>query len=142
MAGKEKFSYVIAFSGDLFVMVRNKARAWEMPGGRLQKGENYEQAAVREFFEETGMTVEILGQVPEKRSFGRVFVGLVRTRLLPKAPDVMISEVGEFAELPDELSFPEVEYRRMLDRARVIIQTFKMKKGIGAPASPLTSKGS
>ncbi len=142
MVVKEKFSYVIAFSDDKFVMVRHKERAWEMPGGRVQRGENYEQAAVREFFEETGMTVEIVGQVPEKRSYGRVFVGFVRSRLLPKAPDYKIAEVKEFSDLPSDLSFPEVEYRRMLDRAKVITQSFKMKKGIGAPASPLTSKGS
>lgn len=142
MPEKEKFAYVIAFSDDGFVMVRHKERAWEMPGGRLQKGEDYEQAAVREFFEETGMTVEIVGQVPESRSRGRVFVGFVRNRLLPVAPDPKIDEVREFSELPRELSFPEVEYRKMLARALVISETFKRRKDIGAPASPLTSKGS
>lgn len=142
MQAKEKFAYVIAFSDDRFVMVKHKERAWEMPGGRLQTGEDYEQAAVREFFEETGMTVDIIGQVPEKRSFGRVFVGLVRGRLLPKAPDPKISAVDAFSELPEELSFPEVEYRKMLARAHIILETFKRRKGIGAPASSLTSKGS
>ena len=132
MPVKEKFAYVIAFSDDKFIMVRHKERAWEMPGGRLQKGEEYEQAAVREFFEETGMTVEIIGRVPESRSYGRVFVGLVRARLLPKAPDLKIAEVREFSQLPGELSFPEVEYRKMLARALVISETFKRRKGIGA----------
>ena len=45
MALIEKFAYVIAFKGDKFVMVRHKERAWEMPGGRLQRGEDFEQAA-------------------------------------------------------------------------------------------------
>ncbi len=58
----EKFVYVIAFNGDRFVMVRHRERAWEMPGGRLLKGETHEQAAVREFFEETGMSIEIIGR--------------------------------------------------------------------------------
>ena len=142
MPVKEKFAYVIAFIGDKFIMVRHKERAWEMPGGRLQKGEDYEQAAVREFFEETGMTVDVIGQVPESRSYGRVFIGMVRTRLLPKSPDPKISEVQEFSELPQELSFPEVEYRKMLARALVISETFKRRKGISAPASPLTGNGS
>ena len=59
----EKFTYVIAFDGDKFVMVRHRDRKWEMPGGRLLKGENFEQAAVREFFEETGMSLEIIGRI-------------------------------------------------------------------------------
>lgn len=143
MPVKEKFAYVIAFTeSGSFIMVKHRERAWEMPGGRLQKGEDYAQAAVREFFEETGMTMEIIGQVPERRMWGRVFVGMVRNALLPKSPDPQISDVREFTELPAELSFPEVEYRKMLARAKVVEETFKRGKGIGAPASPLTSKRS
>lgn len=133
----EKFSYVIAFKGGKFIMVRHRERAWEMPGGRLAKGENFEQAAVREFFEETGMSVEIIGHFREPRPWGRVFVGLAREALIEKPAEYNISEVKEFDELPSDLSFPEVEYRAMLAKSRLILQSFKKRKGIIGSASPL-----
>ena len=133
----EKFTYVIAFNGDKFVMVRHRDRAWEMPGGRLLKGETHEQAAVREFFEETGMSLELIGSIRIARPGGKVFVGLVRGRLTEKYTDYNIVEVKEFSELPDLLSFPLVEYETMLVQARRIVETFKRGKNIDGSASPL-----
>jgi 8-oxo-dGTP diphosphatase len=106
----EKFTYVIAFRGEKFVMVRHKDRAWEMPGGRLNPGEDHEQAAVREFFEETGMSLDIIGKIRISKPGGKVFVGLAREPLAGKPIEWNIAEVGEFSELPNDLSFPEVEY--------------------------------
>jgi len=133
----EKFVYVIAFNGDRFVMVRHRERAWEMPGGRLLKGETHEQAAVREFFEETGMSLEIIGSIRIARPGGKVFVGLVRGKLSDKCTDYNIVEVKEFSELPDLLSFPLVEYEMMLVQAKRIVETFKRGKNIDGSASPL-----
>lgn len=133
----ERFSYVIAFNGDKFVMVRHRSRAWEMPGGRLLKGETYEQAAVREFFEETGMSLELVGELKRDLKGGRVFAGLVGARLTNGPSEHDIAEVREFSELPSELSFPLVEYEAMLASARLLVETFKRGKIIGAPASPL-----
>lgn len=132
----EKFVYVIAFEDDKFIMVRNRSRAWEMPGGRLRKGETHEQAAVREFFEETGMSLQIVGKVAMDMKGGKVFAGIVNSRILDRPSGSEIAEVREFSELPEELSFPLVEYEAMLARARLIVETFKRGKNIDAPASP------
>jgi len=133
----EKFTYVIAFRGDKFVMVRHKDRAWEMPGGRLMGGENYEQAAVREFFEETGMSLHIVGRIRISKPGGKVFVGLAREVLATKPVEWNIVEVKEFSELPKDLSFPEVEYRVMLAQALKLLEKYKKRKPISAPATPL-----
>jgi 8-oxo-dGTP diphosphatase len=133
----EKFTYVIAFNGDRFVMVRHRERAWEMPGGRLLKGETHEQGAVREFFEETGMSLEIIGSIRIMKPGGRVFVGLVRDKLCERPTEYNIVEVKEFTELPTLLSFPLVEYEMMLVQARRIVETFKRGKNIDGSASPL-----
>ena len=122
----EPFAYAIAFQGDMFVMVRHRARAWEMPGGRLEPGETHEQAAVREFSEETGMALEPVGELEVEG--GRVIVGLVHSRCCSPAPPAEISEVRLFRELPGELSFPLVEYEEMLVQAKQVVETFKRGK--------------
>lgn len=127
MNGKEPFAYAIAFSGDEFVMVRHRERAWEMPGGRLEKGETPEQAAVREFSEETGMALEPLGVLEVEG--GKVIVGMAHSRCCgPHSEEIV--EVRLFKELPEDLSFPLVEYREMLVQARGLIETFKTGKNI------------
>ena len=111
------YVYVIAFRGDEFLMVRHARRAWEMPGGKVDAGETPEEAAAREFKEETGYEVDSL-EVLESEVGGLVYLGQVGKKLstIPNVKE--IAEVGFFKELPERLSFPLVEYRRMLDAAR------------------------
>lgn len=128
MSGREPFAYTIAFSGDEFVMVRHRGRAWEMPGGRLEPGESFEQAAVREFSEETGMALEPVGSI--EVDGGKVIVGVVHSRCCSPAPSDAIIEARMFEELPEDLSFPLVEYREMLSQARSMVESFLRGKNI------------
>jgi 8-oxo-dGTP diphosphatase len=111
------YVYVIAFRDGEFLMVRHASRAWEMPGGKVNPGESPEEAAVREFREETGYEVGSL-KLLEVEDSGLVFLGEVGKKLsmTPNADE--IAEVRFFKELPEQLSFPLVEYERMLDAAR------------------------
>jgi 8-oxo-dGTP diphosphatase len=134
----ERFAYVIAFRGDAFVMVKHKERKWEMPGGRLLDGESYEDGARREFIEETGAPLqEIVGEIAIGKEAGKVFVGFAGRRTNCELSNE-ISEVNDFRELPEELSFPLVEYRSMLDQAIRTVENYKKRKSIGRTASPLT----
>jgi 8-oxo-dGTP diphosphatase len=130
---REPFAYVIAFHGDRFIMVRHKDRKWEMPGGRLESHETHEQAAKREFIEETGRTLDIVTCMDIDG--GKVCVGIAGPRIRDKLSEE-IAEVRELQELPSELSFPLVEYKTLLAKARNIMETFKRGEAINGSASP------
>ncbi len=136
-----KFVYVIGFKDDKFAMVLHKMRSWEMPGGRLEwHDDSYKVAAIREYKEETGYGIKIIGEIfgLEPRSEGKVLVGILTDDPPEPVCDPKIAEVCFFDNLPQELSFPDVEYISMLAQARRMLETFKKGKAIGGSASPLT----
>ena len=52
------FVVVWAFSSEeegCWIMVKNKVRGWELPGGHVNQDEAPEEAALRELYEETGV---------------------------------------------------------------------------------------
>jgi 8-oxo-dGTP diphosphatase len=130
----DEFVYVVAFEGGRFVMVRHRDRAWEMPGGRVEQGESFEQAAMREFSEETGMSLMPVGSIEVEG--GRVVVGMAGDIGSTLRLSNEITEARMFGTLPRDLSFPLVEYQTILAQAKMMVESFKRKKGIDAPASP------
>jgi len=52
---------------NVLLVKRRDVPVWTLPGGGIEKGENFEQAIIREIKEETGFTVEI------KRLVGHYF---------------------------------------------------------------------
>jgi 8-oxo-dGTP diphosphatase len=110
-----RWVYAIGFRDERFLMVHNPHRGgWEMPGGKVEEGEEPQDAAVREFMEEAGLLFQPL----ECMEFegGLIFAGRV------------IDENGGgemewrlFDDLPAELAFPAVEYRAQLRWARDVV---------------------
>ena len=48
---------VLAFMGDRFLMTELLSRGWDIPGGHVEVGEQPEETARREVYEETGATL-------------------------------------------------------------------------------------
>ena len=101
-----------------WIMVKNRSRGWELPGGRLNKGEAPEEAALRELFEETG----VLGTAKaiEGDLIPGGYVVLVEIEI-PVSPepweslDEAIEEVGWCLQLPENSAWGDEEIERIIN---------------------------
>ena len=58
---------VLMRDGAIAVVHRPKYDDWSLPKGKLDPGEDWEEAAVREVEEETGVRARIVGELPPTR---------------------------------------------------------------------------
>jgi len=57
--------------GIVLIKRKNPPHGWALPGGFVEYGESLENAAVREAFEETGLTIKLSGQLHTYSQPGR-----------------------------------------------------------------------
>ena len=60
-----KFSLVVVRNknGEFLAVNESRHRGWWLPGGRVERGENFAQAAFRETLEEAGIHIRLLGVI-------------------------------------------------------------------------------
>ena len=108
-----EYVYVFAFREQKLLLVLNRKRGWEAPGGKIEAGETPEEAAVREFMEETGRPLMILCY--EFFGGGHVFYGIAGDKQV-EIQDPVIEDTGFFDTFPENLAFPVGEYRELTGR--------------------------
>lgn len=118
------WTYVIAFTRDLkkFIMVRSVKRGgWEMPGGGAKENETPLEASEREFLEETGYALITREEWITDLQDGHVHFGLIGGGDISKRKTEEIKEVALFNRLPDELAYPSVEYKPLIEMGRKLL---------------------
>lgn len=107
---EEEFTRVVCVSKykNKWVFSKNiKRGGWEIPGGHIEKGETWQQAAKRELFEETGATKVKLEPICAYSISSYALLCYAEIEELSTLPNFEISEIGFFEILPSNLSFPD-----------------------------------
>ena len=112
----QTYKYVVVCSryDGKWLLSRHKQRdTWETQGGHIETGETPLEAARRDLYEESGVVDAILrpvcdyyGYDSQSHSNGMVF--LAQIRHLGTLPQSEMKEVRLFAELPQNLTYPDV----------------------------------
>ena len=101
-----------------WIMVLNKDRGWELPGGEITENEDFDVAALRELYEETGLLGTAVGYDENIIEGGVVVLIEVESTPSPEpwdSPDPSIVEVGWCLEAPTRLAWEEKELEKIRD---------------------------
>ena len=117
------FAVVVARSDGKWVLCKHKGRnTYECPGGHREKGENIEETARRELYEETGALQYDLMPICgysikgfdgiiqyDKVMYGMLYYAQIH--VFGDLPNLEIESVSQFEKLPIDWTYPEIQPR-------------------------------
>lgn len=123
-----KYVVVCASYRGQWLLSRHRDRdTWETQGGHIEPGETPMMAAVRELYEESGVTdadvypvCDYHGYTDKGSANGVVFLAVVKA--LGELPESEMAEVRLFDTLPDRLTYPNVS-PRLYEEARRLLES-------------------
>ncbi len=110
LLGQVELSRVICVAryNNKWVFCKHKQRdTWEIPGGHVEQGEDWQTAAKRELFEETGTTQATFTPVGLYAISKYGLVCFAEIQSLGELPESEIEKIGFFDSLPDNLTYPD-----------------------------------
>lgn len=103
-----KIVVCVAKKDDKWVLCKHKNRTtWELPGGHVEEGENWFDAAKRELFEETGAMESAIVPVRLYSISKYGMLCFADIKKMDDLPNFEIKEVELFDEIPNNLTYPE-----------------------------------
>lgn len=107
---EKEFTRVVCVSRykDKWVFSKNMKRdGWEIPGGHIEEGEDWQTAAKRELYEETGATKVKVEPICAYSISTYALLCYAEIEEMEKLPDFEISEIGFFDDIPTDLTFKD-----------------------------------
>lgn len=110
---EKEFTRVVCVSKykDKFVFAYNKKRkGWEIPGGHIEEGETWQEAAKREMYEETGATkIKVIPvSIYKISTYGLLcYCEIEEMGQLPKEYEMEQIRLSDTLPSPEELTFPD-----------------------------------
>ena len=108
---------VSEYKGKLVLSKHKEKGTWEIPGGHVEAGESWKEAAKRELYEETGATEVELTPISLYKISTYGLICFVKIKEFTRLPDYEMDEVGFFDAMPDNLTYPET-HKLFLDIVR------------------------
>ena len=91
-----------------WVFSKNMKRGgWEIPGGHIEEGEDWQTAVKRELYEETGTTKAKIEPICVYFISSFALLCYAEIEEMEELPEFEISEIGFFDVLPQGLTFPD-----------------------------------
>lgn len=129
-----KFAVIVSRYNGKFVYCKHSNRdTYEIPGGHREIGETAFETAKRELWEETGAieydlkpisVYSVVRNVKNKdkqgdESFGMLFYAEIKA--FKNLPDYEIERIDFFDEIPEELTYPEIQ-PRLLEKVIEVLE--------------------
>ena len=120
---RDKLAFVVVWAVSsreegCWIMVKNRSRGWELPGGSIDQDEVPEEAALRELYEETGVLGTAKAIDSKLLQGGHVVLVEIDIPVSPqpwKSLDDAIEEVGWCLQIPDNSAWGDDEIGRIID---------------------------
>ena len=113
----DSYLYVVIaaqFQGKWIWVKHRNRESWEIPGGHIEHGEEPDDAAKRELYEETGSTkfsikpiCDYYVKIGEKEGFSRLYFAKVEE--IGKLPESEICCIDFCESIPEKLTYPEIQ---------------------------------
>ena len=111
---------VCRYDGKWVYSKHKERNTWEIPGGHIEDGETWLEAAKRELYEETGAIDVEIEPICLYSISTYALLCYANIKKFEKLPDFEMEEIGLFDNEPDNLTYP--------DTYHLFFKTVKEKK--------------